>query len=266
MAMEPPARAARSYEGEGAWGYIHTRLTMTNDHEDIQEFLRNLPDEYDILEQGIDAQVQEEYLGYSHRIERGELAEAETIALGSILFKAGASEEARKKALTLLAHMGTVAAFRWIEKYRNAPDEGMEQWAALALMECRMFLESTLTDQSTGFITSGLGGRDGRLRYYFLVLSATGERFTGTQEDIMGKEAQLVAKGLNSIVESFAPSGTFAGLTVLIPMDVAVGTFIETVIEKCNELGGFVFEHYYVTNQHVPDGPEIEEIINKVRE
>ncbi len=49
-------------------------------------------------------------------------------------------------------------------------------------------------------------------------------------------------------------------------MDVAVATFIETGIENCNELGNFVFEHYFVTNMNIPNKEEIEEIIKKVRE
>jgi len=49
-------------------------------------------------------------------------------------------------------------------------------------------------------------------------------------------------------------------------MDIAVGSLIETGIIKCNELGNFVFEHYYVTNQGIPDESEIKEIIKIIKE
>jgi len=87
-----------------------------------------------------------------------------------------------------------------------------------------------------------------------------------TQKNIIKEEFNLVAKDLYCVVEAVDQSDTFVGLTVLVPMDVAVGTFIETGIKKCNELGDFVFEHYYVTNQEIPDKLEIPDIIKKVKE
>lgn len=239
---------------------------MTDKHDDIREFLNNLPDKYDILEEGIDIQTQKEYIDHSHTFDRGELTETETLNLSSILFDIKATIETKKKALTLLAHLGTITAFRQIEKYYDNPDKDLRQWTALSLQECKMFLESTLTDQNTGFISSGLGGLKNRLRYYFLILSSTDRPFTTTQKNIIKEELNLVARDLNSIVESVYLSDTFVGLIVLVPMDVAVGTIIETGIKKCNELGNFVFEHYYVTNQEIPDKSEIKDIIKKVKE
>ena len=61
-------------------------------------------------------------------------------------------------------------------------------------------------------------------------------------------------------------SGKFIGLIVLVPLDVAIGTVIETGINKCNELGNFVFEHYYVTNGKIPELSEIDGIIKIVME
>lgn len=239
---------------------------MTDKHEDIRKFLNELPDTFDIMEEEIDLQTQKEYLDYSHSFDRGELTEKETVNMGNILFDTKTELEDRKKVLTLLAHLGTITAFRQIEKYYKQPDKELKQWTALALQECKMFLESTLTDQSIGFISSGLGGLNDKLRYFFLVLSISNKPFTTTQTDIIKGEFNLAAKNLNCVVEAIDPSDLFVGLTVLVPMDVAVGTFIETGIKKCNELGNFVFEHYYVTNQEIPNKSEIPDIIKKVKE
>lgn len=241
-------------------------LTMTDKHENISKFLDSLPDTFDILEEGIDIQTQKEYIDYSHSFDCGELTETETINLGSILLDTKTEIEAKKKALTLLAHLGTITAFRQIEKYFKHPDKNLKPWTALALQECKMFLESTLTDQSAGFISSGLGGLKDKLRYFFLVLSSSNRPFTTTQKGIIKEEFDLVAKDLNCIVEAVDHSDTFIGLTALVPMDVAVGIFIEAGIKMCNELGDFVFENYYVTNQEIPDKSEIPDIIKKVKE
>lgn len=238
---------------------------MTDKHEDIREFLNNIPDKYDIMEEGIDVQTQKEYIDYSHTFDRGELTETESDNLSLVLFDAKTKIESKKKALTLLAHLGTIIAFRQIEKYFKNPDKELRQWTALALQECKMFLESTLTDQSIGFISSGLGGIHDKLRYYFFILPSSERPFTATQKNTIKEELSLVAKDLKCIVESVALSNTFVGLTVLVPMDVAVGTLIEDGIKKCNELEVFVFEHYYVTNQNIPEKTEILDIIKIVK-
>ncbi|MBK5194457.1 MAG: hypothetical protein JJE08_00270 [Proteiniphilum sp.] len=239
---------------------------MTDRPEDIRKFLESIPDRYDILEEGIDIQTQKEYIDYSHSFDHGELTENETLNLGNILFDSKIEIDAKKKTLTLLAHLGTITAFRQIKKYFKNPENDLKQWASLALQECKMFLESTLTDQSACFISSGLGGLNDKLRYFFLVLSSSDRSFTTTQKKIIKDEFNLIAKDINCVVESVDQSDTYAGLTVLVPMDVAVGKFIETGIKKCNELGDFVFEYYYVTNQDIPDKSEIPDIIKKVKE
>ncbi|MFH1250858.1 MAG: hypothetical protein V1715_07160 [bacterium] len=160
--------------------------------EDIREFLDNLPDKLDILEQGVDFQIQKEYIDYSHTFDRGELTETETVKLSSILYDIKMSIEAKKKALTILAHLGTIIAFRQIEKYYTNPDNALKQWTALALQECKMFLASALTDQSTGFISSGLGGLNNRLRYYFLILPSSDRPFSTTQKNILTRRINIV--------------------------------------------------------------------------
>lgn len=239
---------------------------MQDKPEDIQKFLDNLPEQFEILETGINFNVQAEYLEHSHSFDRGELTEKETLALGNILLNQQTPPEAKKKALSLLAHLGTILAFRLIEKYQKNYDKVLEQWAALALQECKMFLESSLLDISAGFISSGLGGQGNRLRYYFLVLPLTGQLFNSNQTEIIRDEYLIVCKELNCISETIDLSEKYVGILLLVPLTVAVGTVIETGIKKCNELGTFVFEYYYVTNQNIPDSPEITEIIKLVTE
>lgn len=239
---------------------------MKDKYEEIQQFLENLPDQFEILEEGVDMQTQKEYIEYSGSFAEGELTEEETLHLSKILFSPRFPKEAKQKSLTLLAHLGTILAFRKIEKYYNNPDKDLKKWAALALQECKMFLESSLTDESKGFISGGLGGSKNCLRIYFLLLSSDNQPFPDFQYNVIKEEITRVAGDLNCTVENFDFSSTYVGVTALVPLDVAVGTFIDTGIKKCNELGNFVFEYYYVTNQNIPDSEEIKNIIKKVRE
>ena len=50
---------------------------MDNESE-IKKFLENIPDKFQMIEVGIDMEVQMEYLEYSLSFDRGELTETET--------------------------------------------------------------------------------------------------------------------------------------------------------------------------------------------
>jgi hypothetical protein len=238
---------------------------MTDNHEDIIKFLENIPEKFDVLEVGIDFKIQEEYLNYSQSFGLGELTEEETLVLSNSLGDIKILKEDKKKALALLAHLGTILAYREIEKYNNSFDHELNQWTILAMMECKMLLESSLLDESIGFISSGLGGSGDKLRYYFLVLPSNDLPFNYLQQEIITNNFPVVCKNLNSILENIDISESYIGLTVLVPLDIAIGTVIETGINKCNDAEEFVFEHYYVTNLNIPDQEEIDYVIKVVK-
>lgn len=238
---------------------------MQDDSENIKKFLDNLPDNYDLLEEGIDKKVHEEYVGYSGSFGTSELEKKEIMVLGKALQYPNGDHVMKKRALVILAHTGMITAFRQIEAYYKNPDKELRQWAALALQECKMFIESALLEESRGFISTGLGGKGDRLRYYFLVLPLTDETFSSTQKKILKDEFSQACKNLNSMMEMMDLTDKYAGFTVLVPMDVAIGSVIDTGIKNCNEMGEFVFGYYYVTNQDIPDADEIEKAIAIVR-
>ncbi len=240
-------------------------MTDKDKQEAIRKFLDAMPDTFGIMKEGIDMQTQLKYLQYSDSFGYGELSEAETLRLGGILFNNAVATDLRKKALILLAHLGSITAYRQIEKYYNQAGKETKAWAAMALQECRMFLESELLEESTGFIATGLGGDKDKLRFFFLFLSIDDQPFTATQISIIRNEFCDVAKAMNCEVEAIDPAEAVVGLTVLVPMDVAVDTFADTGIKKCNGLGDFVFEHYYVTNAEIPKPSEIPGIIRKIK-
>jgi len=238
---------------------------MTDDQEKIKQFLANIPEKFQIQEVGVSFEIQKEYLDYSHSFEHGTLTDDEIEKVGNIIFNPETSDEGKKKGLTILAHTGSISAYKQISKYYENADGELKQWASLALQECRMFLESELSDENIGFISTGLGGKKDKLRVYFLVLPLDNKTFNKQQHKIVENELNQNAKELNCDIESFDFQENYVSLTVLIPMDVAIATFIDTGIKNCNEFGNFVFEHYYAANTEIPDKEEIKEIIEIVR-
>ena len=238
---------------------------MTDEEEEIQRILESIPDKFDVMEEGIDIQTQKEYIELSHSFGEGELTEQETIKLGSLLCM-NIPVDGKKRALSMLAHIGTVVAFRQIEQYSKSLDPELQKWAYLALRECRMFLENSLGDDNNGLIISGMGGIGERMRIYFFVLPLMERPFTSLQKDIIRDEYTILCTAYNSVIETFYYADNYVGLTLLIPFDVAIATIIDNGIKKCNELGAFVLEHYYVTNMGTPDVSEIPDIIRIVME
>lgn len=238
---------------------------MIDDQEKIREFLNSIPEKFQIHEQGVNIEIQKEYLEYSESFERGVPTDEQIEKISQIIFSTETLDEDKRKGLTILAHTGTINAYKHINKYYEKADGELKQWASLALQECRMFLESELLDENIGFISTGLGGKKNKLRVYFLVLPLDSKTFNEKQHRIIENELTITAKELNCEIESFSFQDRYVGLTVLIPMDVAIATFIETGIQNSNEFGNFVFEHYYAANTEVPDEEGIKEIIEIVR-
>lgn len=238
---------------------------MTDNQEQIKQFLDSIPEKFQIHEEGVKIEIQKEYLDYSESFERGVLTDEQIEKIRQIIFNTESPDEGKKKGLTILAHAGTINAYKQISKYYENADGALKQWASLALQECRMFLESELSDENVGFISTGLGGKKDKLRVYFLVLPFENKIFKEQQHRIIENELNQIAKELNCDIESFDFQENYVGLTVLIPMDVAIATFIDSGIQSCNEFGSFVFEHYYAANTEIPDKEEIKEIIEIVR-
>ncbi len=240
-------------------------IIMKDDQEKIKQFLNSIPEKFKILEEGVNIEIQKEYLDYSHSFECGTLTDDEIENVGNIIFNPETPAEGKKKGLAILAHTGSISAYKQISKYYEIADGELKQWAALALQECIMFLENELSDENIGFISTGLGGKDNKLRIYFLVLPLDDKTFNKKQHKIIENELTQTAKELNCDIESFDFQDSYVGLTVLIPMNVAIAAFIDNGIKNCNEFGNFVFEHYYAANTEVPDKKEIENIIEIVR-
>lgn len=69
---------------------------------------------------------------------------------------------------------------------------------------------------------------------------------------------------MNCEIEWFDFKPHYTSLSLLLPTNVAIATYIEKGIENCNQFGGFLFEDYYCATG-VPDEKGIEEIIPIVR-
>ena len=229
----------------------------------LEDFFNNIPNRFDILEFGISKSVQKAYIRSSKKYVLKDNSE-NVLKTGNDLFDLSFSSAAKKRILINLAHLGSIEAYRIIEKYAQwEKDQVLREWSLLSLRECQMFLESDLTQEGKGFISTGLGGEGDRLRYYFVLSSKDGMPFSQRQKEMIEREFSVIGRKHNSLIEEIEFQENYSLVKALIPMDTAVGDVIEEGINHCNEVEDCIDFHYYVTNVRKPRKKEIREYLQE---
>jgi hypothetical protein len=222
-------------------------------------------DSFSLMEDAIDLSIQKEYFYLSETIDIDNVDYKEVLKESKKLFSENTPIETKKRILILLAHFGTTESYRTIEKYLNQTGQELKDWGLLSLKECRMFLESALLEEEGGFLSTGLGGKDNQLRYYFIVSLKEGLTFTETHRNTLKKGFERISQKYNSEIEEINFEINYAMIGIFIPMDFAVGDVIEEGISECNKMGEFLFFHYYVTNVKKPTNEKILKYLEEIR-
>ena len=219
-------------------------------YNSIDDFLNKLPKNFSILEEQIDVETQIEYFDF---VQKNRNKESNTEDITNIFLQLEAddnSEEDKKSALVSLASIEDVKAFRILEEFqKNASDE-LKNWATLALQESRMLIESFLLEKEDAqvFISSGMGGKDQKLRYFVAGFLEDNQHFDQGLEKLIIGEFKFYFSEQNAEIEELIFNEEFILLTVLIPIKVNVKTLLETTIKSCKSLGMKLNEHFLVTN------------------
>jgi len=233
-------------------------------NEDNREHSKNILNSLTLIDEAIDLSIQEEYFSFSETIDFDNVNYEEVLTESDKLFFKHTPIESKKRILILLAHLATAESCRTLEKYLNISEGNLRDWALLSLKECRTFLESVLLQEEGGFISTGLGGKDNKLRYYFIVSSNDGLPFSETHRDTLRRGFETISPKYKSEIEEINFGATYVIIGILIPMDVAVGEVIEEGISECNKMSEFLFPDYYVTNVKKPTREEISKYLEEI--
>jgi len=230
-----------------------------------QIYLEDELSNIDIVESPIDPSVQREYQDLSDSIDLDNVNYQEILTEAEELFAGDAPIETKKRILVLLAHLGTMEAAKILERYLRVSKKDLKDWAVLSLKECRVFLESVLLKEEGGFVSTGLGGKDNKLRYYFIVSTREGLTLTGSERENLQEAFKGSSDEYDSEIEEINIGANYAMVGILVPMNVAVGAVIEEGIRRCNRMGEILFVDYYVTNVKKPTKGEISRYLRNVR-
>lgn len=232
-----------------------------NIYESIKDILGKYSD-VNILEEQIDIDLQLEYFEFSRGLDK-EIPVKKILSEKERLFESDYSSESKKELLAMLASTEEVEAFRAIEKYLENADPDLKEWAVLACLESRMLLQSKFLGENQVFISTGLGGKGLKLRYFIVVVNNKGDSFSRLQKKVIRSEFDFLFKKNESEIEETLFSENFCKIVAVVPLNIPVRELLRDTVKEINLLGGFVDHNFIVTNVKKMNDKEIEEFIKE---
>jgi len=232
-------------------------------YNNIQKALDDLPGNFSILEEQIDIEEQLKYFEFSKNLREKDIAK-DCFEKHDELFLSETSQERKKEILSGLATLDEVKAFRILEKYLENPDKELRSWAILALQESRMLLQSSLLEEKQVFISTGLGGKEQKLRYYVVFINRSrNAMLDATQQKLVKNELIFALKDEEGEFESIDFFEGFSSALVLLPLRTDIKQIFNAIIEECNQYGDFLNEDMIITNVKVLSRGEIIQMLNQ---
>lgn len=233
-----------------------------NIYDKIQELFGGISGNYSILEEQIDIDLQMEYFNFSKKLNKSITAE-NILDRREQLFDDQLNNDQKKKLLVQLASLESVEAYRAIEKFVKEMPENLREWGILAMQESRMLLESKLLDENQVFISTGLGGKGNKLRYFLVLIKKGAGGFTEGQKKVISNEFDEILKKHDAEIEELKFDEGFGTITAIIPLNVSIKDIFKTSIAECNNYGNFLKINFIVTNVKKLTVAEIKQFILK---
>jgi hypothetical protein len=232
-------------------------------YQNIRKVLDDLPENFSILEEQIDIEVQMKYFERAQKV-RAQNVAAECFENREELFAPGTSLARKKQILLSIAVLDDVKAFRTIEKFVGVAQGELKQWAILAFQESRMLIQSSLLDEQLVFISTGLGGKGQKLRYYVVFINKDRQGIlNATQQKLLKNEVVFELDQNNGEIESMDFSEGFSTVLAMLPLQSDLKQIFRNIIEECNQYGDFLDEDMIVTNVKIMSRNEILEMLKQ---
>ena len=233
-----------------------------NLYDYLSAYLELGEDSISLLEEDIDNDTQLEYFECSKQNQNTDRIDEDTVIRNKdMIFDDSVSLDQKKIILVQLASVSNVEAYRTIKNYLKNPNVKLFDWAYLALQESRLLLESKLLEENKVLITTGLGGKGNKLRYFIVFLSEDGTPLTSLQQDIIKGELRFAFRKSGAEIEDILFEEKFALVLGMVPITVPVQKLFDKVLHECNECGGFLFKDYIITNVRILSLDEINELL-----
>ena len=231
----------------------------------FHESFEKMGDNFHVLEHQVPIEQQMDYFKYSEQVRRevSSLNDEDYHAYMEELQNGTLTIDRKKQILSLLASSKQIRAYRLLENYVQHPEAELANWAYMALMESRIMLESDLSGEKQIYISSGLGGKGDKLRFYALFLSEGKVPFLDYQRDVISKEFFYAFSKNDCEIERLTIEDVFVELLFLMPVRCDIRQILLNIVRECNVYGHFLSEILTVTNVKELNRDEINQIIEQ---
>ncbi|KIO46475.1 MULTISPECIES: hypothetical protein [Porphyromonadaceae] len=217
----------------------------------MNDLLSKIGSQLNILEEEIDVDIQHTYMGMLEKLLKNEKSFKSLCKRAQEktdrLFDETVDEKEKQQMLIALATIDDIAIYRTIETFQKQ-DSKLKKWATVALQQSRMLIQSTLMDESTVYVSTGLGGQGSLLRYFCVYLANDNTLLKSFQYDIARKETELVITKAQGKIEEYAFFDKYITFTLLLPIEAELKEIFESIIDECNTYGHFLKENIIITN------------------
>jgi len=236
---------------------------MENDnvYRRIQEFFGGLNNNFSLMEDPVDVAVQMNYFETSGRL-RGNVKKEDMLAQNDKLFDPNVSADKKKILLVQMASVPSPEIFRVLESYAKNCDADMKEWAKLALQENRLLLESHLLDNRQVFISTGLGGKGHKLRYFVVLINKNNSDLKPFEQKVVQDEMSYALQKYDSELEKLNFMQNYTTMRVVVPISADMTRLFREGIDECNQFGNFLSTNFIVTNMKEMSEEEINEALS----
>lgn len=232
-----------------------------NVQRQLEELLKQSGNNFSILEEQINLDLQ---MTFFKALKDYASAEIEMEVSEAVLkLKEAQTEEEQKNAILALCVFDEPEAFRALEANIDSVQGDLYDWNVLALQQCRMGLENKLLGEYQVFISTGLGGKGNKLRYFVALRNVSEQTFPAWQQGVVESEFEIILRENEGELERMILHEQYITMLVLLPLPVSVKEVVDAGIDKCNELGRFLSRHFLITNVKQLTWEEVERSFQK---
>ncbi|MDR1119405.1 MAG: hypothetical protein LBM08_00630 [Dysgonamonadaceae bacterium] len=232
--------------------------------EEIRHSLSKVKEHLRILETNVPVEKQMEYFHFSENVRRNAAVKPIPVEEQiNIINTPDSPEEDKKYYMAVLAQSGNVLAYRALESYASHPNPELKDWADMSLMVARVSLEMELSGEKQIFISTGLGGRGSKLRFFALLKSKHLKPFSSYQKELIEREFPFQIEKNEGFIDELHIEENYVTLLFLIEISINIKGVLDNLIVECNQYGDFMDAGYLLTNVKIYSPKEIQKELEK---
>ncbi|GHT10306.1 hypothetical protein FACS1894156_4330 [Bacteroidia bacterium] len=213
---------------------------------------------------GIDAQMN--YIKLMVTTQKHPKTDAEIETVQQQLQNAKTTLLNKKRALVKLSKVDKVEVLRYLQHYAKDAHDDLRQFAQLAVFHNQLLIESAFLHEPQIVVSTGMGGKNGCLRYFVGLIPASRKPLSATQKSVIKKEFAYVLGEYDASIDGEIDfEGKFPKFMMLLPFKMHPATVLTKSIELCNELGEFLKDSAIVSNVKPFTDEEIEKIRKRMK-